>query len=198
MRKLVFPFGRILVAASIAVCAAGGARAAPPAGGTIFRDTARGIEVHYDFTPAGIEFSARLPDEWSFTVNIDGNQDGKWGNGPESDSIVSRQTEDRAYSKESRGGSFCPQYILSWISQDPTQSGSSSICGGYPSKGSVEMWAPDAQDRATMTLKIPLDEVFGKHADAHVQICVWDTHSRTCQFTPAKPFVLRRPAMPAR
>jgi hypothetical protein len=173
------------------------AQDAPAPDQVLFEDAGRDVRIRYDFTPAGVEFSAHLPAGWSFGVAVDGNQDGRWGDGPENDRVRTHPTPDRQFGQDSRNGVFCSQYILTFSPQDPSQVSSSSECGGYPSRGSVVMSGFDAHMRATITLRIPAQEVFGDRQDAHLQVCMWDTQRENCRYTPAAPFVLRRPAAPA-
>jgi hypothetical protein len=179
--------------AALAASPLGAQNAAAP-DHVMFDDAARDVRIRYDFTPAGVEFSAHLPAGWSFGVAVDGDQDGRWGDGPENDRVRTHRTADRNFGQDSRNGIFCSQYILTFMQQDPSQISSSSECGGYPSHGSVGISGFDSQMRATITLRIPAQEIFGERADAHLQICLWDTHQLTCRYTPAAPFVLRRPA----
>jgi hypothetical protein len=185
----------MMLAAALALAASpiGAAVPAPADPHVIFNDAARQASVRYDFTPADVIFSANLPAGWSFSVDIDGDQNGQWGAGPESNAIDVRPTPDRAFGQDSRNGVFCSQYILSSDPQEPDDVYSSSECGMLPSKGVVEMTGFDAQMHATIRFKIPYDEIFGSRRDAHLRVCIWDTHRRTCQFSPAKPYILNRP-----
>ncbi|MDB5693114.1 MAG: hypothetical protein JWO81_2177 [Alphaproteobacteria bacterium] len=171
-------------------------QAASPFDHVIVADASREVAIRYDFTPTGVEFSGHLPAGWSFSVEIDGDQDGRWGMGPETGAPHVQITPDRSFGQDSRNGVFCSQYIFSSYPQDPSDVYASSECGGLPSKGVVEMTGFDAGMRATIRLKIPYEEVFGNRPDAHLTVCIWDTHRRNCQYSPAKPFVLRRPARP--
>jgi hypothetical protein len=161
---------------------------------TIFSDPARSVSVLYDFTPLGVEFSARLRVGWSFSVSVDGNQDGKWGHGPFSSTPDLTPTPDRRFGQDSRNGVFCSQYVLASLPGDPDQIALSTECNGALSRGSVLMSGFDARMWATITLRIPSDELFGSYPNAHLQICVWDTRQETCEFSPTRPFVLSHPA----
>jgi hypothetical protein len=173
-----------------------GVQDAPSSDHVIFHDAEHDVSILYDFTPAGVEFSAHLPAGWSFRVAVDGDQDGRWGDGRDNGRTGTHPTPDRAFAQDSRNGVFCSAYILSSVPQDPSQVYAESECGGYPSQGSVVMSGFDAHMRATITLRIPAQELFGDRPDAHLQICLWDTQRRSCHHTPAEPFVLRRPASP--
>ncbi|MEA2999535.1 MAG: hypothetical protein QOH04_2850 [Sphingomonadales bacterium] len=183
---------RLIAAAGLLVSASPG-RAAADRGQPVYKDAARNIEILYSTTATEAVFSAWLPAGWVFKVNIDGDQDGRWGDGPEGADIRVHPTGDHAFAQDSRNGIFCPQYILSADPQDPTDIYSTTECGGFPSKGHVELGPLDAQTRATITYRIPLAELFGDRPEAHLQVCLWDTRRRICQFTPAKPLVLHRP-----
>lgn len=167
----------------------------PPSDRDIYVDAGSGVRVRYAFTPAGVEFSAHLPAGWTFGVNVDGDQNGVWGSGPEREGVhFADPTPDRAFGQDSRNGVFCSQYVLTAFATNPQNTYSTSECGRLPSSGTVELTGFDAQMRATITLKIPQAELFGDRADAHLQVCVYDTHNWSCQHSPAAPFVLPRPA----
>jgi hypothetical protein len=183
---------RMAAAAGLMGGAGVGEAAADP-GQAIYKDAGRNIEIRYVAGGSEAAFSAWLPAGWTFGINIDGDQDGRWGEGPERPDIAIHATGDRAFGQDARNGIFCPQYILSAEPQDPTEVYSKTECGGLPSKGHVEIGSLDAQTRATITYRIPLSELFGDRAEAHLQVCLWDGKSWGCQFTPTKPLVLHRP-----
>jgi hypothetical protein len=163
-------------------------------GQTLYWDPSRDIQVRYEFTPAGVEFSADLPAGWSFTVSIDGDRNGAWGNGPGFEAAARGPTADRKFGQDAGDRTLCAQSILSSIPNQPDQVFVSTRCGGYPSRGRAETGQPDARGRTRIRLIIPAREVFDDHPDAHLQVCVWDTRRASCQHTPTEPFVLRRPA----
>lgn len=164
-------------------------------GGTLFADRQRDVEVRYAFTPGNVEFSAYLPAGWDFSVQIDGDQNGIWGNGPEGASPRSATSGDRVFGQDSRNGVFCAQYVLTTAPGRPEDIYASTECNGFPSQGRVEMTQLDARLRATIIYRIPSAEVFGTRANAHLRVCVWDGQRRTCQHSLASPFVLQRPNM---
>jgi hypothetical protein len=174
---------------------AASAPSVPIAGpGVIFRDEAREIEVRYAFTPTGVEFSSSMPAGWSFTIAIDGDQNGLWGNGPGFEAASRGPTADHKFGQDARNGVFCAQIILASDPSDPSQYFISSECNGFRSHGHVEATQLDDRGRSTITLKVPPAEVFGTNAEAHLQVCIWDTRRSTCHFSPAQPFILRRSA----
>jgi hypothetical protein len=164
----------------------------PPGDRTIYRDAERKIEVKYDFSGDEVLFSAHLPAGWSFTVDIDGDQNGIWGYGPSPDIPSAESSTDHAFGQD-KNGTFCAQYILSSFPQNPSEVRVNTDCDGFPSRGTIEIGQMDAQRRATMTLKVPMSDVFGNGPDAHLQVCVWDTIQSDCRYTPAKPFILPNP-----
>jgi hypothetical protein len=188
MRSKLFRLATPLLAALSAQASA----QAPQSGGTLFEDRQREIEVRHAFTPGNVEFSANLPAGWTFSISIDGDQNGRWGNGPEG--IATGETSgDRSFGQDSGHGAFCAQYILTTDPGNPEQVYASSDCNGYPSHGRVEMTQPDARRRTTITLRIPSAEVFGTHRDARLRACVYDGRRWTCQRWLATLFVLRNP-----
>ncbi|HEU0100649.1 MAG TPA: hypothetical protein VFQ67_17960 [Allosphingosinicella sp.] len=172
------------------------AAAAAPAGGSgaaLFEDATRGVSVRYEVAGGRVDFSAELPAGWTFSVLIDGDQDGKWGNGAGIGAAETPTSEDRTFGQDARGGVFCAQYILASRPEDPSQVLASSDCDAYPSRGWVEMGQLDRRGRARITYRIPSAEIFGSLASAHLQLCVWDSKRWSCRHGPARPFVLRRP-----
>jgi hypothetical protein len=185
----------LLIAALAAALRSG--QQAPATDHLLFEDAGRDVRIRYDFTPAGVEFSAHLPAGWTFSVAIDGDQDGRCGEGQQGDRFRVHSTVDRKFAQDSRNGVFCSAYVLSASTQDPGRIYASTECGGLPSGGTVVMTGFDARMRATITFRIPTEEIFGGRPNAHLQICLWDTQRWTCRYTPANPFVLQRPAGPA-
>ena len=174
--------------------AAAAAQPAPPTG-IVFKDKSRDVEVRYAVRPDSVDFSAYMPAGWAISVGIDGDQNGQWGNGAGRKAGETDTSPDRKYGQDVRGGAFCAQYILASIEGDPSEVYMSSDCDGYPSKGRVEISQIDSRGRATVTLHIPSGEVFGPWPDAHLQVCLWDSHTSVCQHSPAAPFVLPNPSL---
>ena len=161
--------------------------------GSLFADRQREAEIRYAFTPGHVEFSANLPAGWTFSVSIDGDRNGRWGNGPQGGGGTGDTSEDRKFGQDSRNGVFCAQYILTTVPGDPEQDYASSECNGYPSQGRVEMTQLDQRLRATITYRIPSAEIFGTHGDARLRVCVFDGRQWICQHSLANLFVLRNP-----
>jgi hypothetical protein len=109
----------LLVPALLAVLSAQALAQPAQSGGTVFEDRQREIEVRYAFTPGYVEFSAYLIAGWTFTVEIDGDQNGRWGNGPEALRPTSETSGDRTFGQDSKNGVFCAQYILTTTPEDP-------------------------------------------------------------------------------
>ncbi|MDB5676853.1 MAG: hypothetical protein JWM65_3835 [Sphingomonas bacterium] len=158
----------------------------------LLHDPVREVDIRYDMAGPDVVFSAELPVGWSFTVAIDGDRNGVWGNGAGMGAAEHGTTADRKYGRD-QDGSFCAQTILASFPNDPNQILVSTDCDGLPSKGHLEWGQRNARQRATMTLKVPASEIFGKNADAHLQICLWDTKAETCSYSPTKPYVLKAP-----
>jgi hypothetical protein len=188
MRSKRFLLATPLLAALSAQASAQAAQSAGP----LFEDRQREIDIRYAFTPGTVEFSANLPAGWTFNISIDGDQNGRWGNGP-AGNATGETSGDRAFGQDSGHGAFCAQYILTTDPGDPEQVYASTECNGYPSHGRVEMTPPDARGRTTITYRIPSAEVFDTHPDARLRACVYDGQRWTCQRWLATLFVLRRP-----
>lgn len=180
----------LILAAAIISSTSARAAASDP---TIYRDAERKIEVTYDFDGDQVLFSAHLPATWTFTVRVDGDQNGIWGEGPSADIPPGRPTADHSFGQD-QNGTFCSDYILSAFPQDPGRVRVSTDCDSFPSRGSIEIGQMDAQRWATVTLKVPVADLFGNRPEAHLQVCVYDSKAWTCQYTPARPFIIARPS----
>jgi len=190
MTSKLFLLAAALLAGASTQAAAQRIDAAP----AIYEDGQREIAVRFAFVSGAVEFSADLPAGWTFSVQIDGDQNGIWGNGPEVAGRMSGDTSgDRAFGQDSRNGVFCAQYILTTRPGRPEDIYASTECNGYPSHGRVEMTQLDARLRATITYRIPSAEIFGTRGDAHLRVCVFDGQRSTCQHSLARPFVLQSP-----
>lgn len=158
----------------------------------IYEDRAQEVTVNFtQMSAADVQFSAHLPAGWSFKVQLDGDQDGRWGVGSGPPTSF-KPTADRNFGQDARGGIYCPQYILTASVEDPSLTYASSECGRLPSKGHVELSSLDDQSRATITIKLPADELFGTFKTAKIQVCVWDTKQMTCQYNVTDPLTLTR------
>jgi hypothetical protein len=159
------------------------ARAADTNGRIVYEDAAHNITIHYMPTSDGrVRFSSTLPLGWTFQIDIDGDQNGIWGSGSEG-SHSAYLTTDLIYAQETPDGVFCPAYVLTSKTEDPSQIYASSVCGSFHSMGHEELSAEDATGRATISFDMPADEIFAGKSTAHLQACVWDTKQETCQHT---------------
>lgn len=158
----------------------------------VYEDRAQAVVVNFTQVSASeVQFTSQMPAGWSFNVQLDGNQDGRWGDGngePKSDA----PTADRSFGLHADGKTYCFQHILTALPEDPSRIFASSRCNRYRSEGSVEFGSLDDQSRKTITIKLPAEELFGTFPTARIRICVWDTKQMTCQYTLADPFVLAR------
>ncbi len=184
----------ILFDTSIA-CSAGAQSSTPPAktkqlGTTIVQDGQ--VNVRYRSNGPLIQFSSELPAGWSFTVAVDGDQNGVWGVG--SSQETSDRSPDFKIGQDSENGIFCGQYILTASATDPTQVFSSTDCDGFPSGGTVTMSQMTQKKSAEITYQIPTSVMFGKNNTIKLQICVWDTQRNKCYFSPQIPYSIKRPA----
>jgi hypothetical protein len=165
---------------------------AASSGQAIYEDRAQDVIVRFAQSPEGeAQFSAYLPAGWTFKVQVDGNQDGNWGVGSGPPRSMAA-TADRTYGQDNRGGIYCSQYIYTAQPNDPTETYASSECGELLSKGHVELSGLDAKTRATITIKLPANELFGALPSAKVRVCVWDTARWSCQHSLANPLILSR------
>lgn len=158
----------------------------------VYEDRAQTVVVNYtQLSASDVIFSSHMPVGWSFNVQLDGNQDGRWGVGnghPKSDA----PTADRSFGLHADGKTYCFQHILTALPEDPGLVFASSRCGRHPSLGTVDFGEVDDKSRTTITIKLPADELFGSFETARIRVCVWDTKQITCQYTLADPLVLTR------
>ncbi len=128
MKSKPFAFAAALLAT--APTQASTSQVAPPSGGTLFEDPQREVEIRYALTPGAVMFSADLPAGWTFGIDIDGDQNGIWGNGPDAGPLTRFTSGDRSFAQDSRNGVFCAQYILTTQPGDPAQIRATSECNG--------------------------------------------------------------------
>ena len=158
----------------------------------VFEQLERGVSVQYKVVDSNtVEFTSSLPDSWGFVVSIDGDQDGRWGEGIGAPKTPRRKTNDREFS-HTKAGKFCPGYVLTSQPDNPHAIFASSVCGAIPSKGVAEVSKPDSAGRILIKLKIPADEIFDEKGTAHIQVCVWSAKAQSCQGSPQEPIKLTR------
>lgn len=159
-----------------------------------YSDPARDIVIRYDVTATGIEFSGKLPAQWTFHISVDGDANGQWGMGP-SRTFHVEKTADWTFAMGADGG-YCPQYIFTANPDDTALVYASSECSRRPSRAQLRVSRPPEGQRRTIIYAIPDEELFGTRPDAHVQICVWDTQQTFCEHGPTTPFIVPRPTRP--
>ncbi|MCL6697935.1 hypothetical protein LZ496_03940 [Sphingomonas sp. NSE70-1] len=163
----------------------------------IYADPADDVAVHFVATPFGtVAFTSHLPVGWTFRVNIDGNQDGAWGSGHGMPDNSVQTSPDRTFAQDARNGVFCSQYVFTTFEKDPTSIQVSSECGDLKSNGRVSMSGVDGKGRATITLELPSEEVFGTAQTVRIQTCVWNTERWSCQHRLPELLELKRTAIP--
>jgi hypothetical protein len=175
--------------------AAAAVSAAAPTAGTVFKDNFLDAEIRYLVSEGRVNFSADLPAGWSFSISIDGDQNGRWGKGVGDEAGGVETSSDRTFGQDVRGSVFCAQYVFTAVPSNLNEIYMSSDCNGYSSKGIVELTQLDARGRATITYRIPAAEIFGGRRDARLRACVWDTKRWTCQHSLAQPFILGNPLL---
>ncbi|AQR73721.1 hypothetical protein [Sphingomonas sp. LM7] len=162
----------------------------PSNGQTIVRDGS--IEIRYRFGKDSIQFSSELPAGWSFSVAVDGDQNGVWGYGPRQSSDE-LQSPDFKIGQDTRGSVFCGQYIFTAMQSDPNKIYSSSDCDAFVMGGFVKLGQLKADGNAELTYEVPMQTMFGQRDSARLQICVWDTKRENCYFPMPNLFVIKRP-----
>lgn len=183
--RSILPF--VIVALALSGCAT----VRPGEDHLIAANIAPGVDVRYAVADSEVIFSAHLPADWTYQINLDGDQNGVWGDGPDSPRIENHPTADLTFARSSK--EYCPVYVLSSHTEHPDFIKRSSNCGQVKSAGSIEITPPDHQNRMTLKIKVPTDELFGSHHEAHLQVCLWDGNMWTCRYSPTKPFILKRP-----
>jgi len=164
----------------------------PPSAEMAVEGTRIGFAV--SFGVGVVQFAALVPKGWQFSVQVDGDQDGKWGVLEGIPTKPVDRTEDRQYALTA-DNQFCPEYIISSIPHIPERVGAATPCGRLPSRGRVEIEGTDDKDRSVVDMKIPTEEVFGDKPTAHVQICIWDTQNWSCIYSPKEPLIIQRPTV---
>ena len=158
----------------------------------LYEDRAQAVVVNYtQLSSTNVSFSSHMPRGWSFQVQLDGDQNGRWGVGsglPKSDA----PTADRTFGLHADGKTYCFQHILTAMPEDPNLVLASTQCGRHPSRGDVAFGPIDEQDRRSITINLPTAELFGTFQTARIRVCVWDTKQIVCQYTLADPLVLTR------
>jgi hypothetical protein len=138
------------------------AQTASPPKQTIFEDQGRQVSVHFSgAASAMVEFSSEIPAGWSFTVNVDGDQDGRWGSGHGIPPASVMSSPDYAFGQHGRTGKLCPQYVFTSFESDPSQAQVMSKCGELPSKGQVAIEEAKASGRVAISYILPVSEVSG-------------------------------------
>jgi hypothetical protein len=162
---------------------------------TVVNDPARGLTIAYTQEPGFVIFTAVLPASGTVGVLVDGDQDGKWGNGPEDRTVTSRPINDVAFERDKDDHALCGQYVWSADPSDPAATYSSSGCGVFRSKATVEVSAPDASGRIIMRYRIPVAELFGREDTAHVAFRFWDGARSHFYFSPVAPLVVHNASL---
>ncbi|RYF21055.1 MAG: hypothetical protein EOO77_06790 [Oxalobacteraceae bacterium] len=159
-----------------------------PAGNLSGRD----LTVRYEFIGGQIVFNALLPEGWSFSLNVDGDQNGVWGNGNGTDPALMTNSKDYTYGS-TKSGYLCSQYIYTG-SADSLSVNASSACSARPSRGHMILGpGAIAEELVSSAVSVPIAEFFGTHSDARIQICIFNTKNWSCNFSPSSLFRIIRP-----
>jgi hypothetical protein len=141
-----------------------------------------------------VTFYAKMPTAWSAEVDVDGNQDGKWGYGPNDPSISLQPTDDFSYGDDGPNYNYalCTEYI--WSGQPNGQAApyQFSHCGVFKSGATVAHSAPDSSGYVTLEIRVPAKELFGSNQTAHISIQVWDTKVNTLYCPLSDPYVIHK------
>lgn len=156
----------------------------------IVDDPRNDISVNYVESVSLGVFTARLQEGWSFSVHVDGNQDGEWGYGADNPRSNLRPTDDYSFG-QTREGTPCSQYIYSAKPNNPDYVASSSTCGAFSSSATVDITTSDRLGFFFVTYKIPKVELFKNRSNAHVLIAVWDGNALHHYYTLKNPLLLK-------
>jgi len=148
--------------------------------------------VYYNFTKDNVVFTAHIPASGSIEINLDGDQNGKWGDGPDQLSMREHKTNDLIFG-ETSSKELCSGYIMSSAAEHPELTQRVTHCGQFKSSGSIEIVPDQRLGWINIKLAIPIVEIFGDHYEAHLQVCLWEGTLRTCRYSPAAPFIIARP-----
>ena len=154
-----------------------------------------GLGVRYEVMANDVKFIATLPLHWSLQILVDGNQDGRWGYGPDDPNNKSQPTDDTSYSaNDSNGYQLCAQYVWSSGSKSPDAPRELSNCGAFPSEAHVVAAEPNDNKFVTATYSIPNKELFGNRPSAHVALIIWNTKVNKEYVSLSNPLIIARPA----
>jgi hypothetical protein len=154
--------------------------------------------IRYDLAVGSVVFGAQLPTGWTFSIAVDGDQNGIWGHGPYTGAEQSTPTSDIEYSANNANGSsaLCAQYVYAANARDPEKPYYTSYCNVFASKAEVRVSQPNSDGQVTTGYLIPASELFGANATAHVVFVVGDTQMFHQFFTISKPFVVNASDLP--
>ena|GEM_PF-1516776 len=163
--------------------------------GLILDDSQLDISIYYTESVTSAVFAAHLRKGWGFSVEVDGNQDRKWGYGAFNPQSELQPTDDFAFGQAS-DGTLCTHYIYAAISDHPDWRGVTSTCGKFPSLATVDTTSSDRQGFVFITYNIPKAELFKNRSSAHILLSIWDGKEEHSYYTLTNPLVLKRSVPP--
>lgn len=149
--------------------------------------------ISYRFDGSDIQFSGKLPAGWSFNVSVDGDQNGIWGLAPGESVRDAIRSPDFTIAQDALNGIFCGQYVFAPSSSNPDEIYESSDCEAFKTSGYVRIGQMQSDRTAQITYNIPAGIMFAGKDTMAVQVCIWDTKTTKCHFSPAKPYMIKRP-----
>ncbi|HET9393654.1 MAG TPA: hypothetical protein VFO29_09090 [Candidatus Rubrimentiphilum sp.] len=146
-----------------------------------------GVQVYVHTDAQSAIFSALLPSAWSYSILVDGDENGAWGDGPLGSRKLSHSQADFAYA--TARGKLCTQYIYAAYPDNPDMVYDSSVCGARKSRATFGLVAA-ADGVSLQTFTIPKSELRDGPGEVHFAIEVWDGSATSVFGSPSAPYVL--------
>jgi hypothetical protein len=174
----------------------------PPNVNVVVDDARLAVWISYTASATSGIFTARLRPGFTFSVNVDGDQNARWGAGAydKTQQAVSPPPTSEDVSFDMSSEKPCKSYIffghpreaLRLRQENADAPYAISDCGNAPFSFTVRKTASDRPGFDLTTYTIPKAELFGKRPDAHVLLeVVGDTVSHG-YYSLANPLVIAR------
>ena len=148
-----------------------------------------GAQVYVRTEAQSVIFTAVLPSDWAYSILVDGDRNGVWGEGPvpDRDRRLSPSSPDFAYA--SSRGTLCSQYIYESYADDPDIVYGSSVCGLRTSAATFRA-AAVSDGVSLQTFAIPKSELHNGPGEVHFVIEIWNGSGSSVFGSPLAPYVL--------
>jgi len=147
-------------------------------------------QVYVRTDELSVIFTAALPTAWSYSILVDGDQNGIWGVARHvviPPGTPSPPSPDFAYGA-TVDGRFCSQFIYSAYPDESDMLYESSACGGRKSAATFDTAV--TQGGALKAFTIPKRELRASTGTVHFVISIWDGSGQLVFGSPSVPFVI--------